>query len=336
LSGLLGEFLGFILIAYSDLPSISESEVVMIEIEDLSKSFGDIRAVDHLTLEVKDGTTVGFLGPNGAGKTTTIKIMTSLISATSGSAFLNGIDILKDPKGALAHVGAVVETPEFYPFLTPLETLAYLGRIRGMSMSDIKGRSAEVLDQVKLDKWQTTRVGKFSKGMKQRLAIAQALLHEPEILILDEPTSGLDPRGMVEVREIIKDLKGERYTIFMSSHLLGEVQEVCDIAALINRGRLLAHDTIDNIKTITRATKIEVVGAGAIDDSVLTSVRNLANVRGAERANHRTLVLTFDGPFDGRADLLTAIQGLGVRVTGFSEVGLPLEAMYMDLVKESR
>jgi len=308
----------------------------MIEIEDLSKSFGDIRAVDHLTLEVRDGTTVGFLGPNGAGKTTTIKIMTSLISATSGSAFLNGIDILKDPKGALAHVGAVVETPEFYPFLTPLETLAYLGRVRGMSMGDIKTRSAEVLDQVKLDKWQTTRVGKFSKGMKQRLAIAQALLHEPEILILDEPTSGLDPRGMVEVREIIKDLKGERYTIFMSSHLLGEVQEVCDIAALINRGRLLVHDTIDNIKTITRATKIEVVGASAIDDSVLASVRNLANIRGAERANHRTLVVTFEGPFEGRADLLTAIQGLGVRVTGFSEVGLPLEAMYMDLVKESR
>jgi len=308
----------------------------MIEIEDLSKSFGEIRAVDHLTLEVKDGTTVGFLGPNGAGKTTTIKIMTSLISATSGSAFLNGIDILKDPKRALAHVGAVVETPEFYPFLTPVETLAYLGRIRGMSMGDIKTRSEEVLDHVKLDKWQTTRVGKFSKGMKQRLAIAQALLHEPEILILDEPTSGLDPRGMVEVREIIKDLKSEHYTIFMSSHLLGEVQEVCDIAALISHGRLLVHDTIDNIKTITRATKIEVVGAGAIGDSVLAKVRDLAHVRGAERANHRTLVVTFEGPFEGRADLLTAIQGLGVRVTGFSEVGLPLEAMYMDLVKESR
>lgn len=171
----------------------------MIELQQLSKSFGPIKAVDDLTLKVEKSTTVGFLGPNGAGKTTTIKILTNLIGATGGRALLNGVDVVSDPKKALAHVGAVVETPEFYPYLTPVETLAYLGRIRGMSSSDIARRTNEVLQQVKMEQWRSTRIGKFSKGMKQRLAIGQALLHEPDILILDEPTSGLDPRDRKSV-----------------------------------------------------------------------------------------------------------------------------------------
>jgi len=256
----------------------------MIELQQLTKTFGPIRAVDNLSLKVPAGVTVGFLGPNGAGKTTTIKILTNLISATSGKAFIEGIDVISKPKEAMKNVGAVVETPEFYPYLTPDETLSYLGRIRGMSAAEIKKRSGEVLDQVKLSEWRTTRVGKFSKGMKQRLAIAQALLHEPEVLILDEPTSGLDPRGMVEVREIIRSLKRQQYTIFMSSHLLGEVQEVCDV----------------------------------------------------ERTGPNVFAVTYEGTVEDRADLLLAVQAAGLKVTGFSLIGLPLEAIYMDVVKETR
>jgi len=233
----------------------------LIELQSLSKSFGSIKAVDSLNLVVLRGKTVGFLGPNGAGKTTTIKILTNLISPTGGKALLEGVDVVTHPKKALSHVGAVVETPEFYPYLTPVETLAYLGRIRGMHSGEIKRRSNEVLQEVKLEEWRNTRIGKFSKGMKQRLAIGQALLHEPEILILDEPTSGLDPRGMVEVREIIRRLKKLEYTIFMSSHLLGEVQEVCDSAALIDRGKLLVYDSIDNLKSLTKVVKIEITSA---------------------------------------------------------------------------
>jgi energy-coupling factor transporter ATP-binding protein EcfA2 len=143
------------------------------------------------------------------------------------------VDVTKDPKAALAGVGAVVETPEFYPYLTPKETLAYLGELRGMSKEDIDRRSKEVLETVKMTEWADKRIGKFSKGMKQRIAIAQAILHEPPVIILDEPTSGLDPRGMVEVREILMELKKADYTVFMSSHLLNEVQEVCTDVALI-------------------------------------------------------------------------------------------------------
>jgi len=308
----------------------------MIELQDLSKSFGPVKAVDGLSLRVPKGQTVGFLGPNGAGKTTTIKIMTNLIAATSGRALLHGVDVVTDPKQALSSVGAVVETPEFYPYLTPLETLEYLGRIRGMHPEDIRRRSSEVLAEVKLGEWRTTRVGKFSKGMKQRLAIAQALLHEPEILIFDEPTSGLDPRGMVEVREIIRRLKQDGYTIFMSSHLLLEVQEVCDSAALIDHGRLLVYDSMDNLKRLTKIAKIEITSAGEMSPATIDRIRSLDRVRAVETVNSHTAIVTYEGAIEARADLLLAVQGMGVRVTGFSPVGLPLELMYMDLVKESR
>ena len=308
----------------------------MIEIEHLVKTFGEIKAVDDLSLPVPKKKMVGFLGPNGAGKTTTIKILTNLISATRGTAMLNGIDVTKEPKKALAHVGAVVETPEFYPYLTPVETLAYLGRIRGMSSREISIRTEDVLNQVKMTEWRTTRIGKFSKGMKQRLAIAQAMLHEPEILILDEPTSGLDPRGMVEVREIIKGLKKREYTIFMSSHLLGEVQETCDRAALIERGRLLVYDDIDNLKKLTRTSKIEVTTVGQTSEDMLSRISGLANVKDVASVNPQTFVVTLENSDANRADLLLAVQGLGLKVSGFSPVGLPLEMMYMDMVKESR
>jgi ABC-2 type transport system ATP-binding protein len=308
----------------------------MIEIEHLVKTFGDIKAVDDLTLQVPKKKTIGFLGPNGAGKTTTIKILTNLISSTSGNAVLNGVDVTKDPKRALAHVGAVVETPEFYPYLTPVETLAYLGRIRGMSSREIVIRSEDVLSQVKMTEWKTTRIGKFSKGMKQRLAIAQAMLHEPEILILDEPTSGLDPRGMVEVREIIKGLKKKDYTLFMSSHLLGEVQETCDSAALIERGKLLVYDDIENLKKLTKTAKIEVATIDPVSKETLSDISAIPLVKNVSPVNERTFVVTFEGSEEKRAGLLMAVQGLGVKVVTFSPVGLPLEMMYMELVKESR
>jgi ABC-2 type transport system ATP-binding protein len=308
----------------------------MIELQNLTKSFGEIKAVDNLSLKISRGATVGFLGPNGAGKTTAIKILTNLITATSGRAYLNGVDVLTDPKKALSCVGAVVETPEFYPYLTPVETLSYLGRIRGMSHKEISRRTNEVLQTVKLEQWRKTRIGKFSKGMKQRLAVAQALLHEPDVLILDEPTTGLDPRGMVEVREMIKSLKKQKYTIFMSSHLLVEVQETCDSAALIDHGRLLVYDSMDNLKGLSKVAKIEVTTVGDITEALFHEVQGMKGVRSVERVNGRTLVLTYEGAFEQRSELLEAVQATGAKVTGFSPVGLPLEMMYMELVKESR
>jgi len=308
----------------------------IIHIEGLTKDFGIIRAVDNLSIGVLKGTTVGFLGPNGAGKTTTIKILTNLISATSGKAFLNGIDITKKPREALADVGAVVETPEFYPYLTPLETLSYLGKLRGMSGEDIKKRSDELLELVKLEEWKKQRIGKFSKGMKQRLAIAQALLHEPEILILDEPTSGLDPRGMVEVRQILCSLKEEGYTIFMSSHLLAEVQEIADYVALIDRGRLLQYDSVEKLSAKVDLSSIEIDLAEPVSDMMIDRISGFKDVKSVRKITPVKIYIEYSGDTNSRYQLLRELMTTDLKIITFNPRGLPLENIYMQLIQDSR
>lgn len=308
----------------------------IIHIEGLTKDFGIVKAVDNLNLDVKKATAVGFLGPNGAGKTTTIKILTNLIAATTGSAYLNGIDVTEDPRRALSCVGAVVETPEFYPFLTPMETLSYLGRIRGMQQRETQMRGKELLDTVKLDKWKDTRIGKFSKGMKQRLAIAQALLHEPEILILDEPTTGLDPRGMVEIRQILKMLRDEGYTIFMSSHLLPEVQETCDYVAMIDYGRLLIYDSVENLSTKTIMNKIEIELAEVPSKEALSRISTYPGVKSIEKVSPLRLYIEYSADPNTRHLLLRELMNAGFKVNSFNPKGLALENLYMQMIQESR
>lgn len=307
-----------------------------IVIEELTKEFNSFRAVDSLNLTVKKQSFLGFLGPNGAGKTTTIKILTNLLSATSGRAYLNGINVLEDPKAALADVGAVVETPEFYPYLTPVETLSYLGTLRGMPRQDINRRIKEVLETVKLSEWADKKIGKFSKGMKQRLAIAQALLHEPSVLILDEPTSGLDPRGMVEVRNILKDLKNSKFTVFMSSHLLNEVQEVCESVALINRGKLLLHDSVSALVNKTRVRDIEVRVLKPLEGYYVERISHFDGVISTNSIGERMLKITFDGDEERQAKLLADMHSLGLKIVSFREMGIPLESLYMSLIEDSR
>jgi ABC-2 type transport system ATP-binding protein len=308
-----------------------------IVLQNLTKVYGkEFKAVDDLTLTVKPSSFVGILGPNGAGKTTTIKMLTNLLTVTSGHAYLNGIDVSSDPKNALGGVGAVVETPEFYPFLTPTETLEYLGAIRGMPKADVKTRTKEVLELVKMTEWSGVRIGKFSKGMKQRVALAQALLHEPTIVILDEPTSGLDPRGMVEVREILKELKKLQYTVFMSSHLLNEVQEVCNEVALIDHGKLMAYDSVNALSSRIDSKKLEVRIADQVRGDAMDKLREFQGVRFLNIVNEQQFFIDFAGDEQAQAELLLKIQGLGYRVVSFKEAGVALENLYMSLIKSSR
>ena len=307
-----------------------------IKIENLTKDFNGFRALDNLNLVVKRKSFMGFLGPNGAGKTTAIKILTNLLAATSGSAELNGINITREPKAALANVGAVVETPEFYPYLTPTETLAYMGELSGMSHVDIKRRTKEVLDTVKMNEWADKRIGKFSKGMKQRIAIAQAILHELPIIILDEPTSGLDPRGMFEVREILVDLKKQDYTVFMSSHLLNEVQEICDDVALINQGKLLKHGPVDELIATTNSRRLEVRVKQQVTAELLGTISRLDGVSETAPAGESIFVMSLSGGDDAQASLLRSLMNLDLSVISFKESGVALENLYMSLIKESR
>ena len=239
-----------------------------ISIKGLTKTFGDITAVDNLTLDIPKGSAFAFLGPNGAGKSTTLKILTSLIKPTSGEAHFFNINALEEPHEALLQIGAVVESAEFYPSLTPSETLDYFGRLRGMNSDKISRNSNKFLKLVGLDNWSDKKIVTFSRGMKQRLAIAQALLHEPPILLLDEPTFGLDPRGMVEIRNVFKDLTKEGKTIFFSSHLIGEIEEICDTLAIIDKGQVLFSDTMKNLMKKFKTDDLEEIYLKTITESV--------------------------------------------------------------------
>ena len=213
-----------------------------IVIENLTKYYNKFLALNNLSLKVPENANVGLLGPNGAGKSTTLKILCGLLRASSGTAYIDGVSVAK-PEQALSRIGAIVETPEFYSFLTPEETLGYLGRLRGMRGDELKRRIKEVIKLVRLEEWGKVRIEKFSRGMKQRLGLAQTLLHDPPVLILDEPALGLDPRGVVEFREIIEGA-GKEKTIFFASHQLLEVHQICNQVAIIDHGRLLAYDSV--------------------------------------------------------------------------------------------
>jgi len=304
-----------------------------IVIEHLSKQYGKLLAVNDLSLAVERGVCVGFLGPNGAGKTTTIKMLTNLLRATNGKAYLNGVDVIRHPKAALDGVGAVVETPEFYPQLTPYECLSYIGTIRGLSAKVIADRSKVVLQQVKLLDVAERRTGTFSKGMKQRLAIAQALMHQPSILILDEPTSGLDPRGMVEVRDIIKGLIKTDITILMSSHLLYEVQEVCDKVAIIDRGVLLKYDSVKNLSAGQDVT-VTINTLDPITPPEFKAIKALKDVKSVKRTQMLTLKVSFGGGSQAQFRVLRGVMNTGVRVVSYMPQRAAIEDIYLQLVPE--
>lgn len=305
----------------------------VIVVEDLSKYYGKFLALDKLSLKIEKGDFVGFLGPNGAGKSTTIKILCGLMPASSGDAYIDGADV-RDRVKALSDVGAIVEIPEFYPYFTPEDTLNYLGRIRRMDMGELKRRIKTVLEQVRLEKWSKVKIGKFSRGMKQRLGVAQSLLHDPSILILDEPASGLDPRGIAEVREIIKQAKADK-TVFLSSHILAEVTQICKKIALIDHGRLIAYDTIEGLeKKFFGGLRIEVETSKALNERQLARISKLKNVVKVERKDGK-IIINFSGDKPASADLLDDIRNLGHKIVSFTPSAAMLEDIYLELVKEA-
>jgi ABC-2 type transport system ATP-binding protein len=219
----------------------------------LTKQFGSLRAVDGLDMDVCRGDVFGFLGPNGAGKTTVIRLVLGLIHPTSGYAEVCGHRVPGELQGALRHVGGFVDDPTFYPLMSARRNLRLLGSMTGPVSEE---RIDEVLDIVALRDRADDRVGGFSHGMKQRLGIAQALLHSPELIVLDEPTSGLDPRGMKDVRELIRELGASGTTVFLSSHLLHEVEQVCTRAVIIDKGRVVIQGPVSELRPQSDAVKV--------------------------------------------------------------------------------
>ena len=316
----------------AEVGNISDSDNPIV-IENLSKTYGAFTAVNDLTLSVKKNSFTGFLGPNGAGKSTTLKILTNLIRASSGSAYLNGIDVTKNAKDALMNVGTVVETPEFYSYLTPVETMTYIGRINGMSKESLSSSIPEMLEKMKMEEWADKRIGTFSKGMRQRIALGQALLTDPSVIILDEPTSGLDPRGMVEIREILKSLKTHNLTILMSSHMLYEVSDLCDRIAMINHGKLLVHDTTEAIMNSAGARIVKIRLLNEPTQAAVNEISGLSNVINAH-IDGGSIDVRLKGDDKEQAVLLKDITALGMDVCSITNDNL--ETVYLNLIKESR
>jgi ABC-2 type transport system ATP-binding protein len=310
-----------------------------IEAVNLSKRYGSFTALSNLSLKIEGSKCVGFLGPNGAGKTTTLKIFTDMIRASEGKALINGVDVHLNKKKAMASAGALIESPEIYPSLTPREALSMVAEIRGLPRAEAKKKIEETVAEVKMNEWLDKKVGKFSKGMKQRINIAAALLSEPEVIMLDEPTTGLDPRGQAEVRDIVKDLKKKNRLVFMSSHLLNEVQEICDEVAMIDHGKLIVYDSLSNVTkrfSSDGSNTVEIELSRDIDDrSVNANIGSLASVSSVERLDPRRVRIHFSGGLENQERLLQELATMRIGMVSFRPSASALEETYLSLIKDT-
>jgi len=310
-----------------------------IETINVSKRYGSFSALSNLNLKIEGAKCVGFLGPNGAGKTTTLKIFTDMIRATEGKAYINGIPVHENKREALAHVGDLIESPEIYPSFTPNEALSMVADLRGVPKSEKGKRMEEAIAEVKMEEWKDKKVGKFSKGMKQRINIAAAHISEHDIIFLDERTSGLDPRGMSEVRDILKSLKKKNRLVFMSSHLLPEVSDVCDEVAMIDHGKLLVYDTLENVTSKFSGDGGQVVEVGysrtSDDSSSMRDISAIPGVVSVERIDSKNQRIRFSGGSAGQEKLLSNLEAMKIGLMSFRAPSSALEDTYLNLIKDT-
>ncbi|MGN0369524.1 MAG: ATP-binding cassette domain-containing protein [Butyrivibrio sp.] len=239
----------------------------MITVEHLTKYYGDHLAVDDLSFEISDGHVYGFLGPNGAGKSTTMNIMTGCLSATEGHIRIDGHDIFEEPKAAKRLIGYLPEQPPLYMNETPMDYLRFVGEAKGLRGAELAEQMDNVVEQTGIEKVKNRRISTLSKGYKQRVGIAQALLGNPRVIILDEPTVGLDPLQIIEIRDLIKSL-GKTHTVIFSSHILSEVQTICDEILMIAKGKLVAFDTPENLEKELLSSNEMIITTKATEDEV--------------------------------------------------------------------
>ncbi|MBQ3049612.1 MAG: ATP-binding cassette domain-containing protein [Oscillospiraceae bacterium] len=310
----------------------------MIEVKNLVKQYGNNFAVNDVSFEVKQGDILGFLGPNGAGKSTTMNIITGYLSATSGTATIDGIDILEDPMAAKAKIGYLPEHPPLYLDMTVKEYLGFVYELKKVSIP----RTAhidEICDLVKISDVYKRPIRNLSKGYKQRVGIAQALLGNPQVLILDEPTVGLDPKQIIEIRNLIREL-GERHTVILSSHILPEVQAVCDRIIVINKGKLVADDTPDNLsKNLSSDHKLRVRVDGPERD-VARLLEKIPGMLSVSKLGEREKgVYDFDIEAEPNSDLRREVfKRLAERqwpILGMKSTEMTLEDIFLQLTTDA-
>jgi len=305
-------------------PIIEQSSVIAVR--DVVKVFrGGRRALDGVTLDVPAGTCFGFLGPNGAGKTTLIRIVLGLMRATSGAVVVRGHEVPAEARAALARVGGIVEEPRFYPYLSGRENLALWARLMG---SAALGRVPASLERVALGDRADERVGRYSMGMRQRLGVARALLSDPEVLVLDEPSNGLDPEGIAEFRTLIRSFVEEGRTVFISSHLLDEIQKICDHVAIVREGRVIAQGPVAEVVAAGGGG----VRVGCDDPGRAAQLLQGPAGLGAIELDGRGLVV--GGPADpaSRAAVVRMLVEAGIAVDSVQPVGATLEERFLELM----
>ncbi|MEM3770464.1 MAG: ABC transporter ATP-binding protein [Candidatus Bathyarchaeia archaeon] len=305
-----------------------------IETVGLTKRYGSLVAVDKLSLQVEKNTVHSFLGPNGAGKTTTIKVLVGLLRPDEGTVKVLGCEVCGDVPEARLKVGYMPELPKFPKHLRGWELLDLYGRMYGMSEQQRKEQIPKLLEMVGLKGREKDLIGKYSKGMQQRLGIAQALLNDPELVILDEPSLGLDPVGMVEVRELVKNIAKEGRTVFLSSHLLFEVEQVCTHITIIHKGVALASDTLQNIYGKISGAATLVVELAKPLDSVTDVLRKLPFVSNVEQGG-KMLVIELKTQDDVRPQISQEITRVGGVIVSMSLKGRTLEEVFMQLITKS-
>lgn len=299
---------------------------------DLTRYYGDVKALDHLNLEVPKGSVFGFLGRNGAGKTTTMRLLTGLAIPTHGSAWIDGIETTNGNPSAGYVYGYLPQHPVFYNWMRAWEYLDYVGRLFQMPASHRKQRVFEVLEQVDLASAAKRKIGGFSGGMKQRLGIAQAILHEPQVLLLDEPTSALDPAGRYEVLDWIRSLNGD-ITVFLSSHILGDIERICDQVAILHQGRLVKVGERDSILAEYSTNAVELqVDPGAENElsQLATNLQNQSWVESVQMEQRQLRIMISDTEV-GKQQLLPLVLAAQVPVARLEWVRPSLEEVFLEL-----
>lgn len=305
----------------------------MIETRELTRRFGSVVAVDGVSTTIGDRGLVGFLGPNGAGKTTTMRMVTGFLPATSGTAVVAGYDVFEDPLEVKARVGYLPETPPLYPELTVGEYLSFVAEIRGIGRSDRLRRVGVAMDRVGLNGWERRKLSALSKGYRQRVGLAQAILHDPKLLILDEPTSGLDPAQVVAVRQLIRELAAER-TVVLSTHVLAEVEALCDRILIIHRGKLVGDGTVDVLaERVGRGPWVELAVDGP-DEDLCAAIARVSAVDEVERTSVHGYKIRGGPAVEPALAGAAATHGWAVRRLVRHRASL--EAVFLALVGEER
>ncbi len=311
----------------------------MIEVKNLTKRYGVRTAIDNVSFDVGKGEILGFLGPNGAGKTTTMRVLSGFLPADLGRAVVAGFDVFEKPLEAKRRVGYLPENPPLYTEMTTNSYLRFVAKIKGVRNADIERRSSYVKERCGLTEHGNRLIKHLSKGFRQRVGLAQALIHDPDVLILDEPTAGLDPKQIIEVRELIRSLGGD-HTIILSTHILPEVSMTCERVIIINNGRIVAVDTPENLTSqLDGGQRVELEFSGpapALEVSLneITGVKRVSGVGDSEDGRHQRLVVESEGSEEIRHLMARAVLQSGCELYQLRTERMTLEEVFLKLTTE--